>query len=196
MTSLFSSRPVLLFIIVISMSGYNVLNNTLKQGRKFKHKLDDKVPFWPVFVYFYLVGYVAWFLLLIAYIFLFQPLVFVQQLTASIALASAIAYPFFLFFPTYVDSIYPTQKRVRHKLVRFLFKIDKPFNAFPSMHVYIATILTIYSSLLFPQLTVLFVLFGVTIAASTVLTKRHYLYDIPGGIVVGVVSSALALFLV
>lgn len=195
MDTLFSSRPILLFIIILSMSGYNVLNNLIKKGRRFKHRLDDHVPFWPIFVYPYLFGYVAWFVWLIGSAF-FQPILFMQQLTASIVIACNIGYSFFIFFPTYVDSPLPHGYKKRHEVLRKLHAFDRPFNSFPSMHVYLTTVLTIYSSILYPLLIPLFLIFGATISVSTVLIKRHYLYDIPGGLVVGVLSSALALYLI
>jgi membrane-associated phospholipid phosphatase len=36
---------------------------------------------------------------------------------------------------------------------------------------------------------------GILIIASTVLTKRHYVLDIVGGVIVGIISVALATYI-
>lgn len=63
------------------------------------------------------------------------------------------------------------------------------------MHVYMTTIFAIFSSRLHPAFTPLFVVLWLLIAASTVLTKRNYIYDVIGGFGVGIGATLLALSL-
>jgi membrane-associated phospholipid phosphatase len=167
--------------------GYLPFNNLLKKGYHFKSAWDDKVPLIPWTVYPYLFLYMPWMIWFYASLY-FQPLALVKQVTLATLICTTIAYFCFFFFPTYVVTEYPKGNSLAFKLLQFLFVVDKQFNACPSMHVFMSVLFILFSWQQYPQFGLLFLFAGSLIIISTVLTKRHYMYDIAGGILVGIVG--------
>jgi membrane-associated phospholipid phosphatase len=189
------SKFLLIFLSLALFSGYVPLNRLLHKGHHFKSKFDDRIPRIDWFVYPYLPLYCAWLLVFISLMF-FRSLVEVQQVFVATLICTGIAYPCFFFFPTYVVTPYPKGKGITTKLLQSLHVIDKQFNAFPSMHVFMTVLLTGFSSQWYPDHRALFSVCGAFITLSTVFTKRHYIYDIFGGIALGLLGYAGALYVV
>lgn len=183
----FSSPTWLIVLCLALIGGYLPLNRFLRQGYHWKSRYDDKLPLMPLFVFPYLFFYAPW---LFGFYFLvyFRPLVDIQQVFLTTLLATGSGYLFFYFWPTYVETPYPHGKGVAIKLLQILYVTDKPFNACPSMHVFMTTILMLFSWQWWPAYSLIWLGMAATICASTVLTKRHYLYDILGGVIVGAAS--------
>jgi membrane-associated phospholipid phosphatase len=78
-------------------------------------------------------------------------------------------------------------------MLRWFYRVDNGFHIFPSLHVAYPTMVWLFFARYYPVLRVLFGALVLAIWASTVLLKRHYLVDIPAGIVLGVACSWLAL---
>lgn len=188
---LWNSSTFLALASLAVFFGYVPINRTLKRGRQFKHWLDDKVPFVPWFIFPYIFLYFPW--LAVFYLSLvFTPVTEARSVFVATLVAMAWGYLTFLTFPTYVPNLTLAKHDIAHRLLQKMYELDKEFNAFPSMHVTTTMLLWLFSSQFWPQLTPLFTLAAVLISASTVLIKRHYLYDLGGGVLVGLLSYALA----
>jgi membrane-associated phospholipid phosphatase len=104
----------------------------------------------------------------------------------------------FLAFPVEVP---PEWRRIEavpsssQRFLAFVQKFDARSNCFPSMHVSVATLTamhTVRNLSCGPTLPALFVLL---ICASCILTKQHYLIDLPAGLVLGWLTFQLFLYL-
>ncbi len=172
---------LLLALNIIFVFGYVPLNRLKSGGKKPKTKYDDHVPFIPYFVYPYIVVYCLW--ILYTYLSIFWlPSFFGKSLTLSTILGTTIGYFCFYFFPTYYECKYPEGSGLTYKLLQHIHKVDKPNNACPSMHVFMAIILFYYSLGNNLIKNLVFFIFCISIIVSTVLIKRHYLLDIFGGV--------------
>lgn len=72
-----------------------------------------------------------------------------------------------------------------YRFLSFVQMFDARSNCFPSMHVSVATLTALHTARNLPCGPALPVLFVVLIALSCILTKQHYLIDIPGGVLLG-----------
>lgn len=195
MFTLLNSHFFLIIASAIMIIGYVPINKLLRKGFEFKNPVDDRIVLIPWYVFPYLLFYIPWLFLFYSSLF-FQPLHTVQQVAFATFLSCLIGYFCFIFFPTYVITEFPHGHGLAFKLLQYVQRNDRKFNAFPSMHVYMVTILTMFSSVLYPQFMVIFVLMGTAVSVSTVFTKRHYVYDIFGGLFVGVVCTLLSLYFI
>lgn len=78
------------------------------------------------------------------------------------------------------------------QLLRVVYAADKPYNAFPSLHVAFSTILGIYWLRSGHRLGPWIVAWCGLIAASTLLVHQHYIADVVGGVVVGGTASLVS----
>ncbi|MBU6351349.1 MAG: phosphatase PAP2 family protein [Chloroflexi bacterium] len=154
---------------------------TARRTRHFttRHRLDDLIPFLPIFALPYFSAYV---LGNGAYLFLREDANFTRILLGYllIYLLSNISY---LLLPTRVErreQLTPDTAST-HILARFQH-LSKPFNNFPSMHVsyclFSALVVATYADNEWGG--VLLVWAGV-VALSTLFTKQHHLLDVAAG---------------
>jgi len=73
------------------------------------------------------------------------------------------------------------------RFLKFVRYFDGPTNCFPSMHVSVATLTALHAS---QTLGPWAWLFPVLIAISCVLTRQHYVVDLPFGAALGVLAFA------
>ena len=67
----------------------------------------------------------------------------------------------------------------------FIEKVDA--SSFPSLHAMRAGVLATILSFWFSQLTIIFVVCAIAVAASRVVTRRHYVSDVVVGLILGAV---------
>ncbi len=78
------------------------------------------------------------------------------------------------------------------KALQAMYDLDQGFHVFPSMHVAISVYTALFWRARAPRYWHLPGLLALAITASTVLCKRHYLPDIPAGIMVALAVRPLA----
>lgn len=70
-------------------------------------------------------------------------------------------------------------------------------SSFPSLHTlsstYVATVLS--NSLMNTKLTIFFYTIVLFIASSRIYLKKHYLFDVFAGLIIGIIASAIYLYL-
>ena len=75
------------------------------------------------------------------------------------------------------------------KFLSFVQKYDARSNCFPSLHVSVATLTALHTARNIPTIgPTLPALFVVLISLSCILTKQHYMMDVPGGLILGWLS--------
>jgi membrane-associated phospholipid phosphatase len=159
-----------------------------RRGRPLMCRIDDLIPFKPVWVWVYIFAYYPFLISLVSIVpdwraYFLVTACFLFMLFVQVAIA--------LVFPVQVPDAWRSSASSQSrslKFLRFIQRIDRGGNCFPSMHVAVAVL----SAALISQLseaTLLWQLaiwlFPLAISASTVFTKQHYFLDVPAGVFLG-----------
>ncbi|TCI01772.1 phosphatase PAP2 family protein [Corallincola luteus] len=153
--------------------------------------LDAWLPQLPVFIIFYMLGY----------LFVFSPCFTLKRKqefywgTCCFFLILSISFLIFKTFPVAMDKTIAMGADGLSKLTRFQQENDTRFNNFPSLHVS----LNLFAFLIFARhhKNWFWIILPIPclIIASTVLVKQHLVADMIGGIVVALLAYRLFLWL-
>lgn len=179
---------LILFLIVKSI--YLPLNKR-KSKYYWKLKIDDSIPFIPVFI----IPYISYFGYIVFTIFALWNTRFIFEFFTAYIITYVIAGIFWYFVPNGVRRPTITGKDIFSRLTSYVYGHDEDTNGFPSAHVFATLICSYYLFLPFPAALPLILFMAISIIASTVLVKQHYAIDILGGILVFFVSVPIAKFL-
>lgn len=164
---------------------YPLLNRPLANTFYLGTTLDDWIPFSAPWI----IPYVVWYLYLptAALLLMSRNQQRCAQAILSMILGLACSFLIFSFFQTTVPRPEVLGSDIFSAAVRVIYKIDEPYNAFPSIHVLATFILMLVAArtkeLEWPIKATLGAV-GIAIILSTVFVKQHVVADILGGIVV------------
>jgi membrane-associated phospholipid phosphatase len=138
------------------------------------------LPFWPPMI----VPYLSRFIL-----FLTPPLQLdeseLAELVRRLIVASLIGGAIFLCLPSEIGFADRHDAGIWQPIYDFIYAIDSRANAVPSFHViYTTTILLAFIDAARPKLRILYMIWLFVVCASTVLTHRHHLLDVAGGLAI------------
>jgi hypothetical protein len=138
------------------------------------------LPFWPLMI----VPYLSMFVL-----FLAPPLQLneaeLAELAQRLVFASLIGGAFFLCLPTEVGFAERMDAGIWQPIYNAIYAIDGRANAVPSFHViYTSSILLAFIDVATPRLRVAYMLWLFVVCLSTVLTHRHHILDVAGGLAI------------
>jgi membrane-associated phospholipid phosphatase len=174
------SKRVLLALLVCGIELlYIPTSNRLTGGIEPKLPIDI-FPIWPIWVLPYVLCYVLW---VSGFIWitlkmdddLFRAFIMAGTLTFAIGVTT------FIFFPTYVKATPLQGHDVFTFLLNFIHGNWGRYDAFPSGHVYITTLLALFFSRWYPRWKPLWIVTIVIVAFSTLFTGQHYVLDVIGG---------------
>ena len=187
-------KAIWLVVIVLLGSGYFLLNQPRESTHILEIAVDDWIPLVPGFVF----PYVSLYLLLVLSVWRFLKVE--TKLFSLAALAVCIdlvlSYILYIFFQTRIERPVVSGSDVSSDILRWIYSIDEPFNAFPSLHTSSAVLCTLLWQKVGSRFWPIILLWAVFIVASTVLTKQHYFVDILGGMAVAILSYYIATKLV
>jgi hypothetical protein len=147
------------------------------------------LPFWPIMILAYLSMFVL-FLLPAFQLDESELWVLVRRLVVASILGGLV----FLLLPSQIGFPEHTDVGRWQPLYELIYAIDSRANAAPSFHViYTSTILLALMDVATPRLRVLYALWLIVVCASTVLTHRHHLLDVAGGIAITLAARRLRL---
>jgi membrane-associated phospholipid phosphatase len=146
---------------------------------------EARIPFVPAWGSVYALAYVF---PLVA-IFTLRKADRVVRLLVAIGLAMAVTYSCFLALPVEVPRPALDVHSVGSFLLSLQYRWDKPYNAFPSLHVAYCWLVTLASWDRTPWRVPLVALVA-AISASTLFVKQHYAVDVLAGL--GVAQAAWA----
>jgi len=164
--------------IMVLIIFYKLLNNGDGNISSLVTKLDRAIPFLKIFILPYITwyGYIAVGLI---YICIKNHKVYYTSLI-SLNIGITICYIIYALFQTTVPRPVVNETDILSKLVTIIYKLDNPFNCFPSMHVTTTYIImrgfnhtknNIITSLIFN-------IIGLLIIVSTQFVKQHVLLDL------------------
>jgi membrane-associated phospholipid phosphatase len=143
----------------------------------------DVFPLWPIWVLPYVLCYVFWLSSIVWLIFKVEDRYFRCFIAASI-LTFSIGNIIFIFFPTYVPMTPLDGNDFFTSLLRVIHGHWGRYDAFPSGHVYITALLSLFFIRWYPRQKILWVLILVLVSFSTLFTGQHYVLDVLGGFAV------------
>lgn len=177
---------------------YSLLNRPWfgKKPKILEIPFDHKIPLlpWTVFIYN------LWYPILLAY-FIYLSIADKNHFFSSLAVYTLGSIACFLVFLFYQNEVprYPEKlgSDPASRLLAFTWRVDNPYNGFPSIHCFacIITILSAISSPLSLPWLLILLLSQVAIMLSTLTTKQHVLVDLIGGIVFAILSTFLVTLL-
>lgn len=169
--------------------------NVFFEPREWRTTLDERIPYVPAWVWIYSFLYYP------AILYVNVVVESAQQFTrvaASYLVLLALQVLFFTLLPVRTPSHWRSVNGGRTPSERFLAlvqRFDGPTNSFPSMHTSVAMLTALH---LQPQVGAVAFAFPLLIGVSCLLTKQHYVVDVPAGAALGLVAysacrAALAL---
>lgn len=180
------------YLVFISVSAFVVIggyqlffwveyNNYKRKLRCFNIKPDNYIPHWPWVVWIYGFSYyLIFFFLIMSLDSLYQGLYYIFGAIILLIIHCLIFY----FFPSSVPKSWRKYKKdtKSKKFLAFIQDIDTGRNCMPSMHMSVATYVSL---LLFPVFSYYSYLIILIVALSCLFVKQHQILDIPAGILLG-----------
>ncbi len=179
---IFGKRLLLILLVWGIEMMYAPTSNQIAGGIEPKLSIDI-FPIWPIWVLPYVLCYALWLFSCVWIILkmedrLFQAFVVACALTFSIGIAT------YIFFPTYVKAAPLPGNDIFTSLLRFIHQDFGRYDALPSGHIYITTLLALFFSRWYPRQKFMWLLILVIVSLSTLFTGQHYLLDLIAGYIV------------
>jgi len=183
-----------LYILVFAIQSlYMPLNHGLQEGTIFDTRWDAYIPLWPVWIAPYALCWPLW-LAGYGWAALRMEAKLYRSLIVASLLATVTAISTFALFPTYVVRPVLVGHDWATEGLRMLYAMDGAFNAFPSGHVYLTTIMALFWSRWHPRWRWAWLGFALIVALSTLFTGQHYIPDVIGGALLAWVGYRVGLW--
>lgn len=144
----------------------------------------DVVPLWVVWVIPYTLCYPLW-IFGTLWLTLRSDARLFRTAVAGLFFTFSVSMLIFLLFPTYVVHPDITGDDMLSKLLLSLMIAGGDYDACPSGHMYITTLLACFYSEWYPNYKWLWVSIVVIVIFATLFTKQHYILDVVGGLAIG-----------
>lgn len=187
-----NKRILLVALVFCIQMIYIPTSNRLSGGIAPKLAIDV-FPIWPIWVLPYISCYVLWFSSIWWIVSKMEDRLF-RAFLAACVLTFSIGVSTFIFFPTYVERATLTGSDIFTVLLRFIHENWGRYDALPSGHVYITTLLTLFFSRWYPRHRSLWIVILVIVSLSTLFTGQHYILDVIGGLLVGLAGYHFGLW--
>jgi membrane-associated phospholipid phosphatase len=174
-------RFILLIVLFGAQSLYFPINQLMEGGLVFKTTLDQYIPLWPIWAVPYLLYLPLWITCFIWAAFKMEERMF-KRFFASALAATLIGISIFLLFPTYIERPVLVGNDWATELLRYVYGNDDVYNAFPSGHVYLTTLISLFWMEWYTRYRWLWIAIVVSVLLSTLFTHQHYLPDLAGGL--------------
>ncbi len=157
--------------------------------------IDNWIPFNKWFILPYFFWYLQVYCTIIWLVFSRRTGRMLHRLILALCISTLIGMVFFLAMPTRMIRPEVVGTDLLSAMVSYIYRIDLPYNCFPSMHVFWATVTARFLALAGPRKVWFRLLnYGSTILIilSTVFVKQHYTPDILGGVTLAWVACKLS----
>ncbi len=182
----------ILLIVILSVNHLAYFDSRLITSGLTHHSialsLDEKLPFVPVFIIFYVLAYVQWTIGFVVIARGEKDIVF--KVFIGELIAKFIAFLCFVIYPTTMEGLRPSVETLQGRgflcsLTALVYSLDTPDNLFPSIHC-LESWVCLRGALMIKKLPawykVSMLVMTLLVFASTVLVRQHVLLDIAGGV--------------
>lgn len=178
---------LLLLTIVISL-GYFAFNRPIGNIHVSRTYLDDFIPLIPAFVIPYL-AYIPVIWLVVLYAFVTGDRF--KALSISLISVHLVSFTVYAFYQTFIPRPAVPGNGFFSELLRFIYGIDEPYSACPSLHSSGSAVIAMYFILKGSTWWSFYTLFSVIVVISTLLIKQHFVVDAISGVTLGIATSYL-----
>jgi hypothetical protein len=165
---------------------YGLLDNSSRGYYMLVMNVDRRVPFVKQFIIAYWMWYP--FIIISLIFFCFKSRKVYYKVLFTIILGMIICYIVYFFFQTTVPRPAVYGSDILSDFVRDTYKIDKPFNCLPSIHV-LTTYAVMRGSLELPygqaKSKIFICVIGILIILSTQFVKQHVIMDLVTAVILG-----------
>lgn len=175
-----------LLILPAFNSIYFLLNHAGDRVYNLATALDQLIPF----VKYFVLPYMAWYpfvIITLLWLMKLQPRLYATTLISCL-LGLIICYIFFIFAQTTTPRPSISDQDIFSQMVLLVYRADKPYNSFPSIHVLICFVLYQACTKLNTQAPIFIIYVRVSamlIIISTLFIKQHTILDVAGGLILG-----------
>jgi membrane-associated phospholipid phosphatase len=174
------NKRIFLFLLIYSIQLIYIPTSERVTGGIEPKLSIDIFPIWAIWVVPYLLCYALWLCSVIWIILNTEDRVFRSFLAACI-FTFTFGVLIFIFVPTYVRPATLPGNDIPTYLLRMLHEKWGRYDAFPSGHIYITTLLALFISRWYPRWKWLWILILVVVSFSTLFTGQHFVLDVIGG---------------
>lgn len=176
---------VLLLLAVLAYfgAGYLTLNliSSHQSSGSLAIGLDSRLPFIPLFIVIYLLGYP---LPVLPY-FMIKDMTNYKRAVMAYFFVLSVSFLVFLLYPVFIARPAPeAMSPIFAAVFKCLHAVDGPYNTFPSLHVSLAAV-AVLACIDWHKKHLWLLVWPPLIAASAVLIKQHYIWDVLGGLALG-----------
>ncbi len=189
-----NKRWLWLILVLALQMLYFPINRLAHGGVMLQTALDAHIPLLPIFTVPYLLA-LPWWLGSLVWATVAMPKPLFRALICAALLVILSGTLVYILYPTYVTRSPVTAQGWSADLLRFIYQNDRTYNAFPSSHTYLTTLICLFWLRWKPGLHWLWVLILTLVLLSTLFTGQHTLPDVIGGLVLAVAGYALGLHL-
>lgn len=182
-----ASTRVLLIVLVWCVQMFYIPTSNRHFGGIEPKLPIDHFPVWPIWVIPYVACYALWLAGAIWAVFRMDDDLF-RSMVAAFLLTCTVSVSIYIFFPTYVPAETIKGHDLFASLLRFIHQNGGRYNAFPSGHVYITTLLALFYNRWYPRYKAWWILIPTIVGLSTLFTHQHFVVDIVGGVVVALLG--------
>ena len=134
-------KCIWLVVLLLLFYAYFPLNSLREPVHSLELPVDDRISPVPAFVFPYLSLYLL--LVISLWRFLKAETKVFSILALAIGLDLVLSYLIFLFYQTRVERPVIAGSDISSSILRAVYSSDKPFNAFPSLHTSLSTLLVL-----------------------------------------------------
>jgi membrane-associated phospholipid phosphatase len=186
-------KRVLLVVLVCCIQMIYVPTSSRVTGGIEPRLPIDIFPVWSIWVLPYVLCYALWFASGAWIISRVEDRSF-RAFIAACVFTFTVGVSTFIFFPTYVRPTIVEGTDIFSLLLRIIHENWGRYDAFPSGHVYITTLLALFFGRWYPRYRPLWIWMLVIVALSTLFTGQHYILDVVGGYCVALIGYHFALW--
>ena len=174
------NKRILLFLLAYSIQLIYIPTSERVAGGIEPKLSIDIFPIWAIWVIPYVLCYALWLFSVMWIILHTEDRVF-RSFLAACVFTFTFGVLIFIFFPTYVPPASLPGRDIFTSLLRILHEKWGRYDALPSGHIYITTLLALFFSRWYPRHRVMWILILVVVSFSTLFTGQHYVADVLGG---------------
>lgn len=153
----------------------------------------DVIPIYPIWVVPYVLCFPLWISCAIWAIAKMESRLFREFIPAALFTVS-VGVVTFIIFPTYIDLPGIEGTDIFSELLRQIQILGGSYDAFPSAHLYMTTLFSLFYARWYPRLRLLWLGILIVVGLSTLFTGQHYILDVIGGIFLGWVGYRFGLW--
>lgn len=163
-------------ILPIININYIIAGGLAKSGKDISLAIDKEIPYVSLFIFPYIYWYVFVFLGLV--FFLAKDRKKFLRALMAIYIGMCICYLFYYFYPVEMSRPVIANDTIPNRIVNLIYKMDRPFNCFPSIHVLNTYIIMRFTKIKENKSWFIYtVISGFLIILSTLFIKQHFVLD-------------------